>query len=202
MDRKVFISMPMRGRTSEAIENSITELKWDIAANTQGKCEFLNTIVKDEPPQNGNQVIWYLGKSIEILAQANTLAVPKQRDQYPGCQVEALIGRQYGLSVVEYDVKDVCPDLEVVEILAPKNNIFDSRYWGKGYNDVKEYFSYNDYELYSILFFAKGMDVQELLDKAFDELYKIGKINCSGLIFKLKGETYYCDPDGWSKVED
>ncbi len=202
MDYKIFISMPMRGRTSEAINDSINELKMDIAANTPGKCEFLNTIVKEEPPQSGDQVIWYLGKSIEILAQATVLAVPKQRDQYPGCQAEALIGEKYGLHVIEYDVNDICPDLEAVEVLAPKGNIFNDRYWSKSYKDVREYLSYKDYETYSVLFFEKGFEGEDLAQRAFDELYNIGKINCSGLIFKLKGETYYCDPDGWSKVED
>lgn len=201
MDYKVFISMPMRGRTSEAINNSINELKMDIAANTPCKCEFLNTIVKEEPPQNADEKIWYLAKSIEILSQANVLAVPKQRDQYPGCQAEALIGEKYGLHVIEYNVNDICPDLEAVEVLAPKDNIF-GRYWGNYYKDVREYLSYNDYESYSTLFFEKGLDTQKLLDKAFDELYQLDKVNCSGLIFKLRDEAYYCNPAGWSKIED
>ncbi len=203
MDRVVFISMPMIGTISDEINNSIGALMQDIAADTQDRCEFLNTRVKEGPPQTQSvdQRIWYLGKSIEILSRANTLVVPKQRDQFPGCQAEALIGKIYGLDVIEYDLKNVRPDLEAVEILSPKYHIFHNLYYGKYYADVKDFLSLSEYEEYSTLFFKKGIDTQELLNMAFNELYKVGKVNCSGLIFKLRGESYYRDPDGWSKME-
>lgn len=203
MDRIVFISMPMIGTISDEINNSIGALMQDIAADTQDKCEFLNTRVKEEPPRiwSVDERIWYLGKSIQILSRANTLVVPKQRDQFPDCQAEALIGKIYGLDVIEYDLKKVRSDLEAVEILSPKYHIFHNMYYGKYYIDVKDFLSLSEYEEYSTLFFKKGIDTQELLNIAFNELYKVGKANCSGLIFKLRGESYYRDPDGWSKME-
>ena len=104
--KKVFISVPMKGKTKEEIENAIIKMK-NIAKEKVGNdVEFINTLVQDKPPyETNNQAIWYLGKSIELLSQCKILVCLKDIENYNGCFIEKEIAKRYGLSVIEVEVK-------------------------------------------------------------------------------------------------
>ena len=208
--RKVFISMPMRGRTSEAIKNSIDELKMDFLANTVAQCEFINTIVQEEPPQTQDERIWYLGKSIQILSQATTLVVPKQREQYPGCQIEYMVGKLYGLEVIEYDILEVCPDMTTVITYYPtftsEYEVF--KYTGHSYEDVEDFFSLLDYSEGTALVCSKDLSDEAMCDYVYSELIRLGRPAHSGMVLQFikdgKAKNYYCNPMGvqWSLIDE
>lgn len=102
--KKAFISVPMKGRTKEEIENTITDMKNIAKEKIGGDIEFINTIVQDKPPyETNNQAIWYLGKSIELLSQCEIFVCLKNIENYNGCFIEKEVAKRYGLSVIEIE---------------------------------------------------------------------------------------------------
>ena len=98
---KVFISVPMRGRKKEDIEYSIRKMERiaraylvdnDIEADN---IDFINTIVKDNPPKEVDEKIWYLGASIQLLSKADYLICPERLANIPGCYAEKSIFSDY-----------------------------------------------------------------------------------------------------------
>ena len=99
---KAFISVPMKGKTKEEIENTINIMKNKAIEEAGNDVEFINTIVQDKPPYNtNNEAIWYLGKSIELLSQCEILVCLKDIDNYNGCYIEKEIAKRYGLKIIE-----------------------------------------------------------------------------------------------------
>ena len=73
MGNKLFISLPMEGRTKEDVMKSMKELH-EVAEIMYGrKLEVIPTYIEEEPSDGLNENIWYLGKSIEKLAEADWL---------------------------------------------------------------------------------------------------------------------------------
>ena len=73
--KKVFLSVPMKNRTKENIEKSLEKMRViaRIALENE-EIEFINTVVEEKPPYTtANEAVWYLGKSIELLSQADVL---------------------------------------------------------------------------------------------------------------------------------
>lgn len=114
--KKVFISVPMRGRKKEDIEKSISKMKKIALAMLpeDEEYEFINTEVKEVPPYNThNEAVWYLGKSIELLSQCDILVCVDDIYNYPGCYTERDVARRYGIKVLCLDSNIVCPDIEL-----------------------------------------------------------------------------------------
>ena len=98
---KVFISVPMRDRKKEDIEYSIRKMKRiaraylaenDIEADN---IDFINTIVKENPPKEVDARIWYLGASIQLLSKADYLICPADTYYIHGCDIEKDVFRAY-----------------------------------------------------------------------------------------------------------
>ena len=69
--KKLFVSVPMKGRTEEEIKASIQKMK-KIAEIYEGEeLELIDSYIEDNPPQNNNEAVWYLGESLKKLAQAD-----------------------------------------------------------------------------------------------------------------------------------
>lgn len=94
--KKLFVSVPMRGRTKENIKRSI-ECMHKIAEIAFGEeLELIDSYIEDNPPMDSKQSIWYLGKSIELLAQSDYFIGVDLYD-YPGCYVEETVASRYGI---------------------------------------------------------------------------------------------------------
>ena len=101
--KKLFVSVPMKGRTREAIKNSI-ECMHKIAEIAFGEeLELIDSYIEETPPTNINQSVWYLGKSIEFLAQADYF-IGVNDLHYPGCQAEYFIAKNYGIKFLMLDI--------------------------------------------------------------------------------------------------
>lgn len=101
---KVFISVPMKGRSKNEIERDIDYAKKMITLSySDEEIEFINTMVQDKPPyKTSNQAIWYLGKAIELLSQCDMLVCFRGAENiYSGCFIEKEVAQRYGLKVVE-----------------------------------------------------------------------------------------------------
>lgn len=92
--KKLFISVPMRNRTKENIKRSI-ECMHKIAEIAFGKeLELIDSYIEDNPPMDSKQSILYLGKSIELLAQADYF-IGVGECGHPGCCVENEVAYRY-----------------------------------------------------------------------------------------------------------
>lgn len=68
--KKLFVSVPMKGRTEEEIKASIQKMK-KIAEIYEGEeLELIDSYIEDNPPKDSNEGVWYLGESLKKLAQA------------------------------------------------------------------------------------------------------------------------------------
>lgn len=100
--KKLFVSVPMKGRTKEDIKNSI-ECMHKIAEIAFGEeLELIDSYIEDTPPANIKLSIWYLGKSIELLSQADYF-IGINDHHYPGCQAEFFVAKNYGIKLLMLD---------------------------------------------------------------------------------------------------
>ena len=98
---KIFISQPMRGKTDEQIRRERDEVILKLNRRYNGDIEILDTIFN----LDGNtHPLVYLGKSIEVLAQADLAYFMKGWDEARGCVVEHLCAARYGIEI-EQEVK-------------------------------------------------------------------------------------------------
>ena len=91
---KVFLSQPMNGKTDAQIreERRIVEIRLHRKLNE--KFEILDTVFDlDE----GTHPLVYLGKGIEIMADADIVCFMKGWDESRGCIIEHDIAVRYGI---------------------------------------------------------------------------------------------------------
>ena len=105
--KKLFVSVPMKGRTEEEIKNSTTKMHRIAEAYEGEELELIDSWVYEEPPVGCNQGAWYLGKSIEKLAVADIFIGVRDTTGWPGCQIEADAARAY-------DIKSYFVDASII----------------------------------------------------------------------------------------
>lgn len=98
---KVFISQPMRDKTEEEIlderNKAVESIKKQFNTND---VEVLDSYFKDfkvVPGHNIDKPLFFLGKSIQLLAQADYAYFCKDWDKYRGCKSEHFICNQYDI---------------------------------------------------------------------------------------------------------
>lgn len=95
--KKLFVSVPMKGRTEEEIKKSIQKMK-KIAEIYEGEeLELIESYVKDNPPKDNNQAVWFLGESIKKLAMADVYIGIADCWEWNGCGIEDLVAKRYGI---------------------------------------------------------------------------------------------------------
>ena len=95
--KKLFVSVPMKGRTEEEIRKTIDKMK-KIAEIYEGEeLELIDSYIDDNPPKDNNQAIWFLGKSLEKLATADIFIGISEVWDWNGCYVEQEVAHRYGI---------------------------------------------------------------------------------------------------------
>lgn len=95
--KKLFVSVPMKGRTEEEIKASIYKMK-KIAELYEGEeLELIDSYIDDNPPKNNNEAIWYLGESLKKLAQANVFMGICESYDWNSCEIERNTAERYGI---------------------------------------------------------------------------------------------------------
>ena len=95
--KKLFVSVPMKGRTEEEIKASIQKMK-KIAETYEGEeLELIDSYIEDNPPKGNNEAIFYLGESIKKLAQADVFVGICESYEWSGCRVENIAAESYGI---------------------------------------------------------------------------------------------------------
>lgn len=95
--KKLFVSVPMKGRTEEEIKASIQKMK-KIAEIYEGEeLELIDSYIKDNPPKDSKEAVWYLGESLKKLAQADVFIGICESYDWNDCQIERATAEKYGI---------------------------------------------------------------------------------------------------------
>lgn len=109
--RRVFVSVPMSGRTPTEVEADIEEAKnafLNFFALNDGEehFEFVNTFVQENAPDKVMyEPLWYLGNSIKILSTCDIILFARGWYRARGCNVEDHISDSYGIPSIRIDEK-------------------------------------------------------------------------------------------------
>ena len=114
--KKLFISCPMKGRTEENIKKSMEQMHKIAEIYFDQKLEVIPTYIEDNPPENSNQSIWYLGKSIQLLSEVDYfIGINYSNEFFKGCVIEREVANNYGIRSVTVNMFELMPDAALVE---------------------------------------------------------------------------------------
>nr|DAE67501.1 MAG TPA: Blasticidin M [Bacteriophage sp.] len=95
--KKLFVSVPMKGRTEEEIKASIQKMK-KIAEIYEGEeLELIDSYIEDNPPKDSKEAVLYLGESLKKLAQADVFIGIDEAYDWNGCYIERDTAQRYGI---------------------------------------------------------------------------------------------------------
>lgn len=105
---KVFISMPMNGKTGEEIrgdrEVAIMECEEVLLAlrklSDTDQMEIIDSIITEDRPEGANTSIWCLGKALELLATADIAFFAPGWEKARGCRIEQAVAAEYGIKMI------------------------------------------------------------------------------------------------------
>ena len=130
--KKIFISMPMNGKTDEEIVKEFKSIKKRVLELFDG-CQVIDSVFSNfDLDNNANTPIHYLGRSIELLADADIVYFAKGWEKARGCLIEYQIAKTYGKTYVEEPKQEQKEPLikdekirKAVREWAKANNFFD-----------------------------------------------------------------------------
>lgn len=97
--KKLFISQPMKGKTDEEIleerQKAIKSAEKMIGEPVEVIDSFFQNAPADAKP------LWFLGKSLELLAGADIACFAKGWQDARGCKIENTCAIEYGIPVIE-----------------------------------------------------------------------------------------------------
>lgn len=116
--KKLFISCPMKNRTKENIQMTFERLHKIAEAVFNESLEVIPTYIEDNPPSCRTEGLWFLGKSIELLAQADYFIgiCGDNAFQYNGCTVEIDAAKLYGVPSYLVPTVFAAPDVAKKEL--------------------------------------------------------------------------------------
>lgn len=94
---KIFISQPMKDKTNQEIEQERKKIIEKVERYF-GEVEVIDSFFKDAP--HDAKPLWFLGKSLELLSNANVIVLGKGWECSRGCRIEHECAVQYGISVI------------------------------------------------------------------------------------------------------
>jgi hypothetical protein len=119
--KKLFVSVPMKGRTEEEIKASIQKMK-KIAEIYEGEeLELIDSYIKDNPPKDSKEAVWYLGESLKKLAQADVFIGICENYDWNGCYIERKTAERYGIKTYACPAEDV---IDCYSLLLEKKGIY------------------------------------------------------------------------------
>lgn len=97
--KKLFISQPMKDKTDAEIL-AVREQAIQSAKNLLGEdVEVIDSFFQDVP--HDAKPLWFLAKSLELLATADVVYFAKDWEKYRGCRIENTCAIEYGITVIE-----------------------------------------------------------------------------------------------------
>ena len=97
--KKLFISQPMRGKTDEEILATRSDAI-QFAKDALGEeVEVIDSFLQGAPAEA--KPLWFLGKSLELLATADIAYFAKGWGDARGCKIEHQCAVEYGIHTIE-----------------------------------------------------------------------------------------------------
>lgn len=93
---KVFISQPMRGKTDDEIKEERAAAEGLVRGKLRGDVEVIDSFI-DGAPKTKHKAVYYLGRSIQLLADADMIVCLKGWEDARGCRIEKAIATEYGI---------------------------------------------------------------------------------------------------------
>lgn len=101
---KVFISMPMKAKSTEQVRVEMNKV-FDYIKSKLPEAELIDSIIdgadKTIALKGDDMGIWYLGKSIQILSEADIVFFVNNWKEFRGCSIEREIAEKYGKFCVD-----------------------------------------------------------------------------------------------------
>ena len=108
--KKLFISCPMKGRTEENIRKSMEQMHKIAEIVFDQPLEVIPTYIEHRPPENSNQAVWYLGKAIQLMSEADFFIGIDYNDFFNGCMIESDVARHYCIRSTFVKTYEMMPD--------------------------------------------------------------------------------------------
>lgn len=100
--KKLFISQPMRGLTDEEILKAREEIRIKAEKKIGESVELIDSFINEYPGEINKSIpVWYLGKSIQFLSQADVAYFGGDWRNARGCKIEHEIVKEYGIDRIE-----------------------------------------------------------------------------------------------------
>lgn len=101
--KKLFISQPMRGKTDEEIletrEKAIKKAIKKAEKQVGEPVEVIDSFFQSAPV--GAKPLWFLGKSLELLSNADIAYFAKGWEEARGCRIEHTCAIEYNIDCIE-----------------------------------------------------------------------------------------------------
>lgn len=97
--KKLFISQPMRGKSNEEILAVRQKAIESAERNLGEKVEVIDSFFQNAPADA--KPLWFLGKSLELLSNADVAYFAKGWEDARGCRIENTCAVEYGITVIE-----------------------------------------------------------------------------------------------------
>ena len=100
--KKIFISQPMRGLSDEEILKAREKILIKAEKKIGEPVELIDSFIEDYPGEINKHIpVYYLGKSIDFLSQADIAYFGGDWRNARGCKIEHEIAKQYGIEIIE-----------------------------------------------------------------------------------------------------
>ena len=101
---KIFISMGMKSKGIEQVRQEMNKV-FEFIKNKLPEAELIDSVIdgadKDIALKGDDVGVWYLGKSIQLLSQADIVFFVNNWKDFRGCSIEREIAEKYGKFCVD-----------------------------------------------------------------------------------------------------
>lgn len=140
---KMFISLPMRGRSNEEIGKDISRVEKflikklkEVLPSVNADCDLVFVHNLGCPkPEVKNESVGYLANAIHKLADCDALVrlfpATNYRGYYAGCDIEQRIADKYGIPVIQVRENHTTHELSITDIFfrgSSFNTIYPANY--------------------------------------------------------------------------
>jgi len=117
--KKLFISVPMKGRTEENIKKSMDKMHKIAEIIFDQPLERIESYIPDNAPGDcRDKRIWFLGESIKLMSEADYfIGVEEYFGLFQGCAVERNVAQLYQVCTYFIDLGITCPDIDIDEMI-------------------------------------------------------------------------------------